>query len=179
MNTEPRILGPLNPETEYILNRFKVPTPAYLNDVKVQLKDINYHKNYIINENKSIYEAFSLMNDNAITGLPLIDNEKRFKGYVSLKEIASEMIHNENLQIDTTFENLESILEATDSIKFDEQITGFAHAATFDDATFIKDIKIDDKSIIIVGDRLPIIKHAINSHVKLIIMVKGKNSIKN
>lgn len=178
MNTEPRILGPINPETEYVLNRFKIPIPAYLNDVKVQLKDINYHKNYIINENKSIYEAFSLMNDNAITGLPLIGDDKTFKGYVSLKEIASEMIYNENLQIDTTFENLVNILEATDSIMFDEHITGYAHAATFDDATFIKDITMDEESILIVGDRMPIIKHAIEKHVKLIIMVKGKKLAK-
>lgn len=174
MNTEPRILGPINAETEYILNRFKIPVPAYLNDVKVQIKDVNYHKNYIINENQSIYEAFSLMNDNAITGLPLIANDKSFRGYVSLKEIAAEMIHNENLLVDTAFENLIKILEATDYIKFDEHITGYAHAATFDDATFIKDIQIDEESILIVGDRLQIIKHAIEKHVKLIIMVKGQ-----
>lgn len=174
MNTEPRILSPINPETEYVLKRFQIQVPTYLNDVKVQIKDVNYHKNYIINENKSIYEAFSLMNDNAITGLPLIADDKTFKGYVSLKEIASEMIYNENLYVDTTFENLSKILEATDTIKFDEHITGYAHAATFDDETFIKDIKIDEESILIVGDRTQIIKYAISQHAKLIIMVKGK-----
>lgn len=174
MNTEPRILSPINKETEYILNRFNIKVPEYLNDVRVQIKDINYHKDYIINENKSIYEAFKKMNDNAITGLPLVDDSDLFKGYVSLKEVASEMIYNENLYIDTTFDNIANILETKNYIKFDDQITGYAHAATFDDETFIKDIPIDEKSIVIVGDRETIIKHAINSNVKLIIMVKGK-----
>lgn len=174
MNTEPRILSPINKETEYILNRFNIKVPEYLNDVRVQIKDVNYHKNYIINENESIYEAFKKMNDNAITGLPLVDDSGLFKGYVSLKEVASEMIYNENLYIDTTFDNMASILETSNYIKFDDQITGYAHAATFDDETFIKDIPIDEKSIVIVGDRETIIKHAINSNVKLIIMVKGK-----
>ena len=52
MNTEPRILSPINKETEYILNRFNIDTPKYLNDVRVQIKDVNYHKNFIIDENK-------------------------------------------------------------------------------------------------------------------------------
>lgn len=174
MNTEPRILSPINKETEYILNRFNISVPEYLNDVRIQIKDVNYHKDYIINENESIYEAFKKMNDNAITGLPLVDDADNFKGYVSLKEVASEMIYNENLFIDTTFDNIASILETKDYIKFDNQITGYAHAATFDDETFIKDIELDEKSIVIVGDRETIIKHAINLNVKLIIMVKGK-----
>lgn len=174
MNTEPRILSPINKETEYILNRFNISVPEYLNDVRVQIKDVNYHKDYIINENESIYEAFKKMNDNAITGLPLVDDADNFKGYVSLKEVASEMIYNENLFIDTTFDNIASILETKNYIKFDNQITGYAHAATFDDETFIKDIELDEKSIVIVGDRETIIKHAINLNVKLIIMVKGK-----
>ena len=58
MNTEPRILSPINKETEYILNRFNIDTPKYLNDVRVQIKDVNYHKNFIIDENKTIFEAF-------------------------------------------------------------------------------------------------------------------------
>lgn len=173
MNTEARILSPINKETEYILNRFGVEVPPYLNDVRVQIKDVNYHKNYIINENKTIYEAFKMMNANAITGLPLVDDSGLFKGYVSLKEVASDMIYNENLHIETSFDNLINILESTDYLKFDEEISGYAHAATFDDETFIKDIKIDEESIVIVGDRENIIKYAINSKVKLIIMVKG------
>ena len=174
MNTEPRILGDINEESAFVLKKFKVPHPAYLNDVKVQLKDVNYHHNYLINEDKPIMDAFNLMNKHGITGLPLVDNNKMFKGYVSLKEIAADMILNENLKIDTSFENLLTTLEATDYIMFDNYITGYAHAATFDDETFIKKIDLDEQSILIVGNRESIIEHAINRHVKMIIMVKGQ-----
>lgn len=174
IKAEPYILSPINSETEYVLKRFNTPVPAYLNDVKVQLKDVNFHKNYIINENKPIIEAFNYMTTNNITGLPLVDDNKLFKGYVSLKEIASDMIYNENLMVDTSFMNIVKTLEATDYMQFDEHITGYAHAATFDDATFIKDISLDEHSILIVGDRSSIISHAISKKVKLIIMVKNK-----
>ena len=42
-NTEPRVLGDINKETEFALNYFNVAKPKYLNDVKLQLKDIDYH----------------------------------------------------------------------------------------------------------------------------------------
>ena len=173
MNTEPRILGSINAETEYVLNRFKVKVPLYLNDVKVQLKDVKFHKNYLFNEEQPIIDAFSYMNSNGITGLPLVGDHKIFKGYVSLKEIAQEMIYNENLKVDTSFENILSTLNATDYLKFDDHIVGYAHAATFDDSTFIKDIPLDKESILIIGDRESIIKHAIEKNVKLIILVKN------
>lgn len=173
MNTEPRILSDINDETEYVLKKFKIDVPAYLNDVKVQIKDVNFHKNYLINEDCPIIDAFNIMNNNGITGLPLVDDNKVFTGYVSLKEIAADMIYNENLKVTTSFDNLINTLEATDYLMFDNYIEGFAHAATFDDDTFIKKINLDEKSILIVGDRESIIEHAINKNVKLIILVKG------
>ena len=174
MDTEPRILSPINEETRYVLDKFKIPVPNYLNDVKVQIKDVNFHKNYMINENKTIFEAFNYMNANGITGLPLVDDAKKFKGYVSLKEIAADMIYNENLLVSTSFENILNVLEATDYLQFDEHISGYAHAATFNDETFINNIPIDEETILIVGDREKIIRYAISKKVKMIILVKGQ-----
>lgn len=178
LNTEPRVLGIINPETNFALNYFHIDAPRYLNDVKVQLRDVNFNKNYVINENKPIIDAFKYMNDNAITGMALVDDDKKLKGYVSLKEIASDMIYNENLRIETSFDNLVEILEASSFIKFDDYIDGYAHAATFDDEAFIKNQKIDEQTILIVGYRESIIRHAIASHVKLIILVKDNKLTK-
>ena len=180
MNTEPRILSEDIPlETKFALSKFKVKIPLYLNDVKVKIKDVKYHKNYLINENKPIIDAYTLMDRHGITGIPIVDDKKYFKGYVSLKEIASEMIHNESIYINTTFTNLLNTLDASDYLKFDDEIEGYAHAATFDDASFIKDIKLDEKSILIVGDRESIINYGLSKKVKLIIMVQGKTLTKN
>lgn len=174
VKAEPRVIGEINKETEYVLKYFKVEVPHYLNDVKVQLKDVNFHKNYLLNENKPIIDAFNVMNLNAITGLPLVDDNKKFKGYVSLKEIAADMIYNENLLVDTDFINLVNVLDAKEYLKYDDHITGYAHAATFDDETFINNIELDKESILIVGDREKLIEHAINKGVKMIILVKNR-----
>ena len=60
--------------------------------------------------------------------------------------------YNKNTFVDTTFINIVNTLEASDYIKFDEHITGYAHAATFSDDTFLKR-NIDEETIVIVGDR--------------------------
>ena len=46
LNTEPRILSSINDETKYVLNKFKFKVPEELHDVKLQLKDVNYHKGF-------------------------------------------------------------------------------------------------------------------------------------
>lgn len=48
LNASPRVLGDINSETNFVLNYFGFPQPEYLNDVKLQIKDINYQKNYFI-----------------------------------------------------------------------------------------------------------------------------------
>jgi manganese-dependent inorganic pyrophosphatase len=171
---EPRVLGAVNPETQFALNKFNVKAPQYLNDVKIQMKDVDFNRDYIIDENAPIIDAFNFMHENGITGIPLVDKDKFFKGYVSLKEIAADMIYNESLYVDTSFDNLIKVLDADSYYKVDDHIEGFAHAATFDDATFIKDVPLDNKSILIVGDRKQIIEHALKVGVKLIIMVHAK-----
>ena len=57
----PKVIGQVNNGTKYVLNYFNTPVPSYLNDVKVQIKDINYVKKAYINENESIDNAFNFM----------------------------------------------------------------------------------------------------------------------
>ena len=171
LNTEPRLLGEVNDETKYALNYFGFSVPKYLNDVKVKIKDILYHKDYYINENSSIYDTYNFMNDKNITGIPVVDNDKKFVGYVSLKEIARSMITDNNTYLDTTFDNIIGTLKCNVFVKSSDVICGNIIAATFDDNTFINKVKLDGNSILIVGDRRNIIDYAIESKVKLIVLI--------
>lgn len=174
VNAEPRVLGTINAETLYALDKFGVEAPRYLNDVKIKVKNVNFNENYKINECDSIIDAFNFMNSHSITGLPLVDDSSNFKGYVSLKEIAADMIYNESMNINTSFDNLLRVLDADDYCKVDDHIEGYARTVTFDDSTFINDVSLDKNSILILGDRTQIIDHALNIGIKLIIMVNSK-----
>ena len=87
-NTTPKVIGPINRETRFVLDTFKVDTPSYINDVKVQIKDINYVKKAYINENESIDNAFNFMKIHDLTAIPLVNNKNILTGYVTLKDMA-------------------------------------------------------------------------------------------
>ena len=44
MRTEPRVLGALNKETKFVLDYFNIPEPQFLNDVKVQMRNMVFNK---------------------------------------------------------------------------------------------------------------------------------------
>ena len=49
-NTIPAVLGSINAETKYALEYFGIKCPYHLNDVRLQIKDVNYHKNCYIDK---------------------------------------------------------------------------------------------------------------------------------
>ena len=44
LHTKPMVLGNINSETEFVLNYFGIKVPEYLDDVKLQIKDLNQKK---------------------------------------------------------------------------------------------------------------------------------------
>src|SRR5574344_1325385 len=72
-NTEPCLLGDLNNETKWVLKYWNIKAPEYIDDVKLQIKDINYRKNYFINENDSVEKAVNYMTDKGISTIPVVD----------------------------------------------------------------------------------------------------------
>ena len=173
-NTVPMVLGNINAETKYALNKFNIKEPSHLSDVKLQIKDINYHKNCFIDRNLSIKDAFDYMNKYSLTGIPVVESKNKYYGYVSLKEIARELLNGNYNELETSYGNILKILGGTKILKFDKEISGTIVAATYSKDTFIHDVHLDGNNILIVGDRNEIIEYAINSGVRLIILVSKK-----
>ncbi len=169
-DTVPMVLGDVNNETKFVLDYFKVKTPNYLNDVKLQIKDLNYNKSNFIDKNTSIYESFNYMNKNLISNIPVIDSDKTFLGEVSMKDIAKDMICGDNEYINASYENILNTIDGEQLLKFEDNITGNILVASYRSTTFIQNIKIDSQTILIVGDRHSIIEYAVNNNAKLIIL---------
>ena len=86
--TTPMVLGEINKETKYVLNYFKVKQPTFLNDVKLQIKDIRYKKGIYLDKNSSIYNTYHYMTDKNLTMIPIVENGDKMYGIVSMKDIA-------------------------------------------------------------------------------------------
>lgn len=172
--SEPRILSEINLETAFALKKFGISVPKYLNDVKLQIRDIKYKKKYYVEENTSIYDTYKFIYDKKITGIPLINNNKKFIGYVSLKEIANELIISDSNSLDTTFDNIANTLNASSVLKFDDDIKGNTLAVALPYRMFISNIPLDENSIVIVGNREHIIDHALKNKIKLLIIINNR-----
>ena len=176
-DAQPYILGELNKETKYVLDYFNIKYPRYLNDVKLQIKDLNYHKNYFINYHASILEAYTYMTDHNITGIPVVDNDNKFISLITAKVVAKYLISGDYNKLKTNYENILKTLNGTKITKFDEEIDGNIIAAAYRSTTFMELVNLTHNDILIVGDRHSIIENAVNSGVKLIIIV-GELDIK-
>lgn len=171
-NTVPMVLGEINKETKYVLDYFGVKQPEFLNDVKLQIKDIKYKKGIYFEENESIYNTYYYMMDQNLSTIPIVDNDKKMLGIVSMKDIAKNQLSNSIDKLNTSFNNIVETLNGKEILKFDDEIKGNINVALLRSTTFIQNVKLDSDSILIVGDRHSIIEYAINCGVKLIIITK-------
>ncbi|MDD3391923.1 MAG: putative manganese-dependent inorganic diphosphatase [Bacilli bacterium] len=174
-NTVPVVLGEINNETKFVLDYFKVKVPHYLNDVKLQIKDINFQKDYFINKKESIYNGYLYMNKNIISTLPIVDDNKKFVGMVSMKDIAKDQVSGNMYNLDTSYQNIIDTLNGNQILKYDDEIKGHMIVASFKSTTFIENIKITKDTILIVGDRHSIIEYAASEGAKLIIITGGRD----
>ena len=173
MKTIPATLGKIAPETKYALDKFGFKHIYLLNDVKLQIKDVEYHRNCFIDKNLSLKDAFDYMSKYKLTGIPIVENKNNYFGYVSLKEVAKELINGDYHKIETSYGNLLNVLKGEKVLKFDKEISGTVIAATYAKETFIEKVNLNNDSILIVGDRKAILEYAIDNKVKLIIQVAG------
>ena len=171
--TEPRVLGALNKESQFVLDYFKIPEPEFLNDVKVQIKDMHYNTEAMIEEHVSILDTYNFLVKLGVTGLPLVDKNKKLTGYVNVKEISRYLIEGDINYLHTSYDNIINSLGAKQILKFDEEIEGNLLAAAYRSETFLNRVQLRKNDILLVGDRYKIQEYAITSGIQLLILVNG------
>lgn len=169
-NTEPRVLGHINDETKYVLDYFKVKEPKYLNDVKLQIKDVNYHKNIFVTEDKSIKDVYNFLLDNNITGVPVVEKDNTYIGIITLKDIAKEIISGNINKLSSSYDNIVKTLDGEEVLKYNDIINGNLIVASYKSKTFFDNIKLTNDDILIVGDRSQIQEFAVKSKIKLLVV---------
>lgn len=176
-STEPRILGNVNKETKYALEYFGLKEPEYLNDVKLQIKDVNYHKGFLIKDTDSIYDGYQKMLKEGLTGIPVVQQKNAFLGLITIKDL-SHMVVNANFEeLFTSYSNIMKVLKGEEILRFDDEIVGKILVAAYRSTTFINQVPLSSNDVLIVGDRHSVIEYAVESGVKLVVL-SGDSEIK-
>lgn len=106
--------GQLNQETEYVLRRFNVAAPEYIEDVRTQVKDIEIRETEGVNESISLKKAWTLMREQNVVTLP-ITKEENLEGLITINDIAMSYmeVYDSHILADakTPYENILETLE--------------------------------------------------------------------
>ena len=174
-NAEAYILGDLNKESEFVLKYFNIKIPSYLDNVKLQIKDVEYYKEYYVNDSDTVIDAYNYFKEKGITGSPVVDNDKKIKGVITSKDIASKIIEDDSEYLSTSYDNLVKTIDGVEILKFDDEITGKLLVPTVTSKALVSDDKLKSDTILIVGLRNNVINYAIERCVKAVIIVSGND----
>ena len=174
-NAEAYILGDLNKESEFVLKYFNIKIPSYLDNVKLQIRDVEYYKEYYVNDSDTVIDAYNYFKEKGITGSPVVDNDKKIKGVITSKDIASKIIEDDSEYLSTSYDNLVKTIDGVEILKFDDEITGKLLVPTVTSKALVSDDKLKSDTILIVGLRNNVINYAIERCVKAVIIVSGND----
>ncbi len=84
--------GAPNPQTRYILDRLGIPDPLFLADVHPKVRDTLKRQPVTIDRKDSAYVALELFNKSGVRVLPVVDDENRPCGILSLLHLSESYL---------------------------------------------------------------------------------------
>ncbi|HIV62932.1 MAG TPA: putative manganese-dependent inorganic diphosphatase [Candidatus Butyricicoccus avistercoris] len=80
--------GQINPETQYVLHRFNVEPPRFLDSLYPRLSNVQYRKISGISADMSLHRAWDYMTEHNIPTIPIVNEQKYLKGMLTFTDIA-------------------------------------------------------------------------------------------
>ena len=131
----------LNKETKFVLDYFGFKEPEFLNDVRIQIKNMHYNKDAMLEEHFSIYEGYKYLNKLGVTGFPLVNKQRKLIGYVNVKQISKYLIEGDINYLNTSYDNIIDVLKGEEILKFNDEIEGTIMAAAFRSTTILNTVE--------------------------------------
>lgn len=172
----PKRAGHVNQETKFVLERFNVPSPEYITDVRPQVKDIDIRETQGVHRNISLKKAWNLMKEKGVVTLP-ITKDKTLEGLITITDIATSYmdVYDSNIlsTAKTPYTNIIETLDGTlivgDANKYYDKGKVLIAAANPD----LMESYIEENDLVILGNRYESQLCAIEMHAACIIVCEG------
>lgn len=173
-------LGNVNRETQYILDRFGVKAPEYLETVKLKVEDLNIDTLEPITPNVTLKNAWNIMKENKVKSIPVADSNKHLVGILSVSNLTSSYMDNWDSNIlAKSNATIKDIIETLDG----KEIYINSEVKTFPGKIAVAAMQpynmrkiISEGDVAIVGDRPDIQEALIDLNVSLMI-ITGDNGL--
>jgi len=88
----PKRAGQISPETSFVLKTFKTKVPAYINDVRTQVKDAILSESERVPKYMSLKNAWSILNEKELATLAVVRNDGGLEGLITVGDIAKSFM---------------------------------------------------------------------------------------
>lgn len=103
--------GPLRRETAYILDRFQLPVPLLVTDVRPRVRDIMTAPPITVHRDTSLYEVGQILQQHGMGSVPVVDDEGCLCGVTSVEDFARSFIEGLDLnELDRVSLHLDNVL---------------------------------------------------------------------
>lgn len=108
--------GQVSAETQYVLERFGVEAPIYLENIGTRVKDMDIRKVEGVRSNISLKNAWNLMTTQNVFTLPITTEDNHLQGLITINDIAKSYMEEYDSAIvsvaKTPYRNLLETLDA-------------------------------------------------------------------
>lgn len=168
--------GDLRKETEYLLNRFSVPPPMYIRDVKVRVEDVMTAPAPTVNEDDSLYDVGRVLEERDLPALPVVDDDDRLCGLISVESFATLFMGGVGSSVSEEIPlNLDNVVRALDGQLLVEGGKTRRWDKVFVGAMSLESMvqRIEPDALMVIGDRSDAQKRAIDLGISAIVVTGG------
>lgn len=174
--------GKINPQTEYIFNRFKVSVPEYVPDL---VPKVGYYMpdNFdTVTCNTSLWTALAKMESNSAKVLPIVDEDGKYHSLLHYNAFSQNILKILNPKREaaliTSIDLLTQTLNAQPLVvhKANEQFKCALLIAASCTDTFkqVLSVRLPENAVVITGDRQDVQELCIDMGVRALVISTGK-----
>ncbi len=174
---EPKRAGNLNEETKYVLRKFKVKIPGYVDDVRTQVKDIAFRRTIGVSSSISLKRAWELMTTSKVVTLPITGDNNELLGLIVNGDIAESYMDVLDTRIlaeaRTPYKNMIETLNGTilAGNEHGRYIKGKVIVAA--DSLPMAEESMEKDDLVIIGDRESMQRCALKHNASCLIICGG------
>ncbi len=173
--------GKLNPQTEYVFERFGVAFPVFIPDLLPKVEYYMGDKPITVDSGMPLWEALAVMNQSGQKALPIVTPDGRYQSLLHYSSFAQNILKKINPHkkaiIPTSVNSLQATIKAQPVCLFkpNDAFKARILVAALETSSFKRHLSAEDPStvIVIVGDRTDVQRHAIESGVRVLIISNG------
>ena len=174
----PCVLGKINKESQYLLDRFGFEKPTLLETAQVRLDEVDLASPCAITPETTIFETVHMMEKEKRDGFAVVDDERRVIGWVSKSDLAnislSDTSNAHNMIRNTPTEYLAKTING--KILYDDEnrhLNGKVSILTMTNKENLEDYDVTDR-IVITGGNKKALKILIEKGVGMLIIIWEK-----